>query len=105
LPGDVSADGAVLGGGIVGLTAAVLLKRSGKRVVLIEANRIVEGVTANTTAKLTSQHNLIYDSLIRSHGEKKAWLYAEPAQYALEVIRGFFEERGVKVGDRAELLV
>ena len=28
---------------------------------------------------------------------------AEPAQYALEVNRGFFEERGVKVGDRVEL--
>ena len=28
---------------------------------------------------------------------------AEPAQYALEVNRGFFEKRGVKVGDRIEL--
>ena len=28
---------------------------------------------------------------------------AEPAQYALEVNKGFFDERGVKVGDRVEL--
>jgi uncharacterized protein len=28
---------------------------------------------------------------------------AEPAQYALEVNKGFFEERGVEVGDRAKL--
>lgn len=28
---------------------------------------------------------------------------AEPAQYALEVNQGFFDERGVEVGDRAEL--
>jgi uncharacterized membrane protein (UPF0127 family) len=28
---------------------------------------------------------------------------AEPARYALEVNKGFFEERGVEVGDRAEL--
>ena len=28
---------------------------------------------------------------------------AEPAQYALEVNQGFFEETGVKVGDRVEL--
>lgn len=28
---------------------------------------------------------------------------AEPAQYALEVNQGFFEERGVEVGDRVEL--
>jgi len=30
---------------------------------------------------------------------------AEPARYALEVNKGFFEERGVEVGDRAELPV
>ncbi len=31
------------------------------------------------------------------------YVSAEPAQYALEVNQGFFEEHGVKVGDRAEL--
>jgi uncharacterized membrane protein (UPF0127 family) len=30
---------------------------------------------------------------------------AEPARYALEVNRGFFDERGVEVGDKAELPV
>ncbi len=33
------------------------------------------------------------------------YVSAEPAQYALEVNRGFFEEHGVEVGDRAELPV
>jgi uncharacterized membrane protein (UPF0127 family) len=32
-----------------------------------------------------------------------SYVSAEPAQYALEVNQGFFEERGVEVGDRAEL--
>jgi uncharacterized membrane protein (UPF0127 family) len=31
------------------------------------------------------------------------YVSAEPARYALEVNQGFFEERGMKVGDRAEL--
>ncbi len=56
LPGDVSADVAILGGGIVGLTAAVLLKRSGKNAVLTEMGKIAEGVMSHTTAKITSQH-------------------------------------------------
>jgi uncharacterized protein len=33
------------------------------------------------------------------------YVSAEPARYALEVNQGFFEERGIKVGDRAELPV
>ena len=35
--------------------------------------------------------------------EEPHYVSAEPARYALEVNRGFFEERGVEVGDRAEL--
>jgi uncharacterized membrane protein (UPF0127 family) len=31
------------------------------------------------------------------------YVSAEPAQYALEVNQGFFEERGVRVGNRVEL--
>jgi uncharacterized protein len=33
------------------------------------------------------------------------YVSAEPAQYALEVNQGFFEEHGVKVGDKAKLPV
>jgi uncharacterized membrane protein (UPF0127 family) len=31
------------------------------------------------------------------------YVSARPARYALEVNQGFFEERGIKVGDRADL--
>ena len=34
-----------------------------------------------------------------------SYVSARPARYALEVNQGFFEERGVEVGDRAELPV
>jgi uncharacterized membrane protein (UPF0127 family) len=37
--------------------------------------------------------------------EPPHYVSAEPAQYALEVNQGFFEERGVEVGDTAELPV
>jgi monoamine oxidase len=58
LQDDTAVDVAILGGGIVGLTAAVLLKRLGKTVAVIEARRVAEGVTGHTTAKVTSQHRL-----------------------------------------------
>lgn len=35
--------------------------------------------------------------------EPPNYVSAEPARYALEVNRGFFDERGVRVGDRVEL--
>ena len=42
---DVDADVAVIGGGIVGITTALLLKEAGARVVLLEADRLGLGVT------------------------------------------------------------
>ena len=95
MPGDVSADIAVIGGGITGLTAAVLLKRLGKTVVLIESRRIAEGVTGHTTGKVTSQHKLTYDTLIKDHGEEKARLYAEANEAAIDRIESFVQERDI----------
>ena len=100
MPGDISADVAIIGGGITGLTAAVLLKRSGKRVVLIESRRVAEGVTGHTTAKVTSQHQLTYDTLINSHGLEKARLYAEANEAAIDCVESFVDEKGIDCGFR-----
>jgi len=95
MAGNVSVDVAILGGGITGLTAAVLLKGLGKTVAVIEARRIAEGVTGHTTAKVTSQHKLIYDQLIQKHGEEKARLYAEANEAAIDCIEAFVNEKGI----------
>ena len=55
LTSDASVDVAVVGGGIVGITAAALLVESGLRVALLEAKQLVGGVTGHTTAKVSSQ--------------------------------------------------
>ncbi len=86
MPGDTTVDVAVIGGGIAGLTAALLLKEEGKRVAVIEADHIVEGITAYTTAKVTALHNLIYDHLERSFDAETAQLYAQANQAALELV-------------------
>ena len=57
---DTEVDVAVIGGGIVGLTAALALKRAGRSVAVIEAARVGTGVTAHTTGKVTSLHQLVY---------------------------------------------
>ena len=50
LDGDVDAEVCVIGGGIVGITTAVLLQDAGVRTVLLEANRLACGVSGFTTA-------------------------------------------------------
>lgn len=80
---DLNADICVVGGGIAGLMTAYLLTEAGHKVVLIEAGRVVEDVTAYTTAKITSQHGAIYRYLIKNLGETKAKMYADANQAGL----------------------
>jgi glycine/D-amino acid oxidase-like deaminating enzyme/nitrite reductase/ring-hydroxylating ferredoxin subunit len=80
---DLRADVAVLGGGIVGLTTALLLAESGVSVVLLEANQVARGVSGHTTAKVSSQHGLIYDQLRSNFGAEGARTYGQANEAAL----------------------
>ncbi|MBQ9121825.1 MAG: FAD-binding oxidoreductase, partial [Clostridia bacterium] len=51
-----SAEVLIIGGGMAGLLCAYLLKESGIRAIILEAEEICSGQTRNTTAKITSQH-------------------------------------------------
>src|SRR6185369_7013216 len=83
LAGEIEADVAIVGGGIVGVTTARLLKDRGLKVALVEALRIGEEVTGKSTAKITSQHNIAYTVLARKFGEEGARLYGEANEAGL----------------------
>ncbi len=83
LRGDVSTDVLVIGGGMAGILCAYELKRLGVDVCLVEAARLGQGITKNTTAKLTSQHGLVYQKLFRQFGPEKTRMYLEANQAAL----------------------
>lgn len=72
---DLHTDVLIIGGGIAGLLCAWSLQRAGVDCLLIEQNRIMGGVSGRTTAKLTAQHGLIYDKLLKKYGPEKAKLY------------------------------
>lgn len=94
-PENVRADVAVIGGGIAGLTAAVMLKRAGKSVVVIEADRIAQDVTGHTTAKVTALHQLCYAALIDRFGMDRARQYADANLAAVGLVEGLAREHGI----------
>ena len=92
LPGNISTDIAIVGGGLAGILTAHFLEQSGRQCIVLEADRVGSGQTGHTTAKVTSQHGLIYQKLIRCAGKKKAMQYAKINQDAIERYRILIEK-------------
>lgn len=95
LNADIQVDVAVIGAGITGLSVAANLKREGATVAVIEAGNIASGATGYTTAKVTSQHGLIYFDLIDQAGEELARQYADANETAITKIASQIEELGI----------
>lgn len=91
----IMVDTAVIGGGMAGILTACLLQEKGISCVVLEANRIGGGQTGGTTAKVTSQHHLIYDKLIKSRGLDIAEQYARANQGAIENYRRLIVSRKI----------
>ncbi|RKT54898.1 FAD-dependent oxidoreductase [Saccharothrix australiensis] len=73
---DCRVDVAVVGGGIAGMTTALRLKRAGRTVAVIEAERVGGGVSGNNTAKVTALQSTVYSSITDRHGYRAAADYA-----------------------------
>ncbi len=109
LDGDARTDVLIIGGGICGVLCAWFLQQQGVDYMLVDKGRIGEGITQNTTAKITSQHGLIYDKLIRSLGRERAALYFAANQKAVAQYRELastiacdFEEKTAGVYSRTD---
>lgn len=92
---DTVYDLAVVGGGITGIVAAYHAQRRGLRTVLIDKARLAEWTTGGTTAKLTSQHYLIYNHLITRHGKDVAQAYADANQRGIDRVEAISAELGI----------
>lgn len=87
LEGNKQTEVLIIGGGLAGVLCAYHLERAGVDCILCEKDTICSGVTQNTTAKITAQHGLIYQKLIKSIGQKNAALYLEANLKAVEKYR------------------
>ncbi len=87
LRGEVKTDVLVIGGGLCGVLCAHRLKQAGVSCILVEKGNIGGGVTQHTTAKITAQHGLCYDRLIRTVGEEQAAQYLAANMRAVQQYR------------------
>ncbi|MGN0736347.1 MAG: FAD-dependent oxidoreductase [Anaerovoracaceae bacterium] len=72
---DKKVDVLIIGGGMTGILCAHFLRERGVDYILAEAGNICSGTTGNTTAKITAQHSLIYDKILKSRGLETAAMY------------------------------
>ena len=84
---DIRTDVLIIGGGMAGILCTRLLRQAGVDCVLLEADRMMNGVSRNTTAKITSQHGFVYHKLLRRFGPEKARLYWQANEDALVQFR------------------
>lgn len=92
---DIKADVAVVGCGMAGALIAYKLRQRGLNVVVLEADVIASGQTQNTTAKITSQHNLIYNHISSKISPGAAALYAEANQNAIRSYEKLIADTGI----------
>lgn len=95
LDGGLRVDTAVIGGGIAGITTAAELKRAGHDVAVLEAERIVTGVTGHTTAKLTSLHGLCYQDIVSKFDTQQARCYGDANEAAIGHIEQMVDEHHI----------
>lgn len=84
---DIECDVLVIGGGICGILCAYHLNQNGKKVVVLEADRICQKKTLKTTATITAIEDLMYYDLINQFGIEKAKLYLEANLFAINEYR------------------
>lgn len=102
LDGDMHTDILVIGGGIAGVLCAWFLEQAGADYILVEAKTVGSGVTGKSTAKVTAQHGLLYQKLLKSWGKERTRLYLEANLRAVDQYRALCGRLGCAFeGERA----
>lgn len=85
----------IIGAGLTGITLAYYLVKAGKSVTILEKNEICSHTSGNTTAKITSQHGLIYNYLLQSVGKKEAKQYLDSNEQAINNIKQIVQDEKI----------
>lgn len=85
----------IVGGGVTGLTAGCLLRKSGRSVALVEKGRIGTSETGHTTAHLTYVTDMRLDELHRKFGRDHAGAVWDAGLSAIHQIRTLVAQAGI----------
>lgn len=98
LPGDRTTEVVIVGAGITGITAALLLKRAGKKVILLEAQEVLSGETGRTTSHLTQILDHRYHHIAQRFGKDGARRVAASQGEAIDLIEKLVGELDIDCG-------
>ena len=89
---DLQVDVLVVGGGITGLTAGWLLLKAGKRVAIVERERVGHGDTGHTTAHLTQVTDMFLKDLVSDFGSDHGQAVWDAHEAAIDQLRAIVQE-------------
>ncbi|KEO75361.1 FAD-dependent oxidoreductase [Anditalea andensis] len=96
---NLDADVCVVGGGITGLTTAILLQKNGHKVILVERNQVGSGTTGYTTGHVTSAIDFYYHKLIKKEGLEKATEVAMATIKARKLIENLIQMHDIQAAN------
>lgn len=88
LRSDISVDVAIIGGGITGITTAYLLAKEGKKVAILEKNKLAFGATGMTTGFLVQYIDTSVSSLLSMFGAQRAKAVLASHKHAIDLVEG-----------------
>jgi glycine/D-amino acid oxidase-like deaminating enzyme/nitrite reductase/ring-hydroxylating ferredoxin subunit len=88
----------IVGGGITGITTAMLLQEAGKKCIVAEAHNLAFGTTGGTTAHLNTLLDTPYYKVINDFGEEDAKQVAMASREAIDLIEGLISKHGIDCG-------
>ena len=95
LTNDIEVDVAIIGGGITGITAAIQLIQSGKKIAIIEADQIGGVTTSRSTGNLYIPVQPFYQTINAKFGLETAKTIAHSRKFAIDYIEQHVRDKNI----------